>query len=337
MALVLSSALTCATVPVIVTELEPLPETEAPDVPAVTVSVHGSVAMAHSRSRRDERRLSVSTLAPAVSFTRSLRPFGRRTAVPAPGSDTLRRPAFTVQADAQAASTVRLLPRIAATRKVGASAGDAGADGTGGSAGGPCGTTTGSGAITNADARLLIGSGIDVVPISILFNPTLSEWAVTYMDAAVGFVNFPGDYRIRRLTAAGALISDTIFTPDANRSVIPGRFPIATNGQSYFGSVERFYSTIEGSDSYLVKHCPLDATAKAENLTPVTRTPFTFCNCAARQNSVTRRVFPIPASPQMRCALPRPARASLSASLSAAISSVRPTNTGCGTEYERSA
>ena len=138
-----------------------------------------------------------------------------------------------------------------------------------------------AGGITNADARLLTGSGIDAVPVSILFNPALSEWAVTYMDAAVGFVNFPGDYRIRRLTAAGAVISDTIFTPDANRSVIPGRFPIATNGQSYFGSTERFYSTIEGSDSYLVKHCPLDATVKAANPTPVTRTPFTFTATAS--------------------------------------------------------
>jgi len=138
-----------------------------------------------------------------------------------------------------------------------------------------------SGAITSADARLLIGSGIDAVPVSILFNPTLAEWVVTYMDAAVGFVNFPGDYRIRRLTTSGALISDTIFTPDANRSVIPGRFPIATNGQAYFGSIERFYSTIEGSDSYLVKHCPLDATVKATNPTPVTRTPFTFTATAS--------------------------------------------------------
>src|SRR5689334_4207411 len=38
-ALVLSRAFTCATVPVMVTDEEPLPETEAPLVPAVTVSV----------------------------------------------------------------------------------------------------------------------------------------------------------------------------------------------------------------------------------------------------------------------------------------------------------
>jgi len=138
-----------------------------------------------------------------------------------------------------------------------------------------------SGTITNADARLLIGSGIDVVPVSILFNPALGEWAVTYLDASIGVANFPGDYRIRRLTPAGVLISDTIFTPDANKSVVPGRYPIATNGTAYFGSIERFYSVIEGSDSYLVKHCPLDATVKAENLTPVTRQPFTFTAAAS--------------------------------------------------------
>jgi PKD repeat protein len=138
-----------------------------------------------------------------------------------------------------------------------------------------------TGAITNADARLLIGSGIDVEPVSLLWNPTLAEWAVTYLDQSIGATIFPGEYRIRRLTSSAAVISDTLFTPDANLAVVGGRYPIATSGTAYFGSIERFYSVAEGSDSYLVKHCPLDAAAKAVNATPVARQPFTFTATAS--------------------------------------------------------
>lgn len=133
-----------------------------------------------------------------------------------------------------------------------------------------------AGAITNADARLMLGSGIDIEPVSLLWNPALAEWALAYLDQSLGAANFPGEYRIRRLTSSAAVISDTLFTPNANLAVVGGRYPIATNGTAYFGSIERFYSVIEGSDSYLVKHCPLDATIRAENLTPVPRQPFTF-------------------------------------------------------------
>lgn len=133
-----------------------------------------------------------------------------------------------------------------------------------------------AGVVTNADARLLIGSGVDVVPVSLIWNPTLSEWALTYLDAALGTGVFPGDYRIRRLTASGTLISDTLFTPDPLKGNIPGLNPIVWNGSAYFGTIEKFVSQIEGSDSYLVKHCPLSVTIKAVNLTPVVLQPFTF-------------------------------------------------------------
>ena len=133
-----------------------------------------------------------------------------------------------------------------------------------------------AGVVTNADARLLAGSGVDVVPVSLIWNPTLSEWALTYLDAALGTGIFPGDYRIRRLTASGALISDTLFTPDPLKANVPGLNPIVWNGSAYFGTIERFVSQIEGSDSYLVKHCPLSAMLKAVNLTPVVLQPFTF-------------------------------------------------------------
>ena len=137
------------------------------------------------------------------------------------------------------------------------------------------------GAVTSPDARLLIGSGIDVFPTALIWNALLNEWAVVYIDASIGLQVFPGDYRIRRLTPSGALISDTIFTPDSLRSTIDGHFNAVTSGPAYYGSIDRLVSNAEGWDSYVVKHCPLDASLKAENLTPVTRQPFTFTASAS--------------------------------------------------------
>jgi len=138
-----------------------------------------------------------------------------------------------------------------------------------------------TGTVISPDARLLIGSGVDVAPTALIWNPTLAEWAVVYIDANVGLAIFPGDYHIRRLTASGAVISDTIFTPDPTKSILDGHYNAVTNGTSYFSSIDRFYSQQEGWDSYVVKHCPLDATATAQNLTPVPRQPFTFTATAS--------------------------------------------------------
>lgn len=138
-----------------------------------------------------------------------------------------------------------------------------------------------SGGVIGADARLLIGSGIDVLPIALIWNAQLNEWAVVYIDASIGLQTFPGDYRIRRLTLTGGVISDTLFTPDALHSTIDGHYNAVTSGAAYFGSIDRFVSVEQGWDSYVVKHCPLDASLKAENPTPVPRQPFTFSASAS--------------------------------------------------------
>jgi|GEM_PF-2134339 len=133
-----------------------------------------------------------------------------------------------------------------------------------------------AGAITNADQRLLIGTGVDVLPVAVVWNPALSEWGITYIDASVGSDIHPGDYRIRRQTTSSVLISDTLFTPDNTKSIISGQYNAVWNGTAYYGTIERQFSAVEGSDSYLVKHCTLTGSIKFENLTPVPFQSFTF-------------------------------------------------------------
>jgi len=134
-----------------------------------------------------------------------------------------------------------------------------------------------AGRVTNADARLLVGSGIDIVPVHFLWSGSLSEWALSYIDATFGLNTFPGDYRLRRINASGALISDVLFTPDLTKSLISGQHNVTWNGAAYVGSIERFFSREEGSDSYLVKHCPLLGSIKVDSpAAPVIFQPFTF-------------------------------------------------------------
>src|SRR5581483_3080530 len=130
--------------------------------------------------------------------------------------------------------------------------------------------------ISGADARIVAGSGIDVVPVGMIWNATLNEWAIAYLDVPLGVSVFPGDYRLRRLTSGGALISDALFTPDLFRSNVGGRYAPAWAGSADIGSIERASTDQSGSLSYVVKHCPLTAAMTVYAPTPLPFQQFTF-------------------------------------------------------------
>ncbi len=125
------------------------------------------------------------------------------------------------------------------------------------------------------ETRLLSGRGTDVAPVSLIWNPNGSEWALSYLDSPLGFAEFPGDFRLRRFTTAGALISDTVFSSDPSRIAIGGRYPFIWTGGSYITTAERFVPN-QGSISLLEKHCTLAATATASRLTVAATLPVTF-------------------------------------------------------------
>jgi hypothetical protein len=133
-----------------------------------------------------------------------------------------------------------------------------------------------AGRVTGGDTRLLIGHGLDVLPVSITWNPTLSEWALTYVDAVLGLNSFPGDFRLRRMTVNGGVINDVLFTPDVTKNIFASQYPLLWNGSAYFSTVARFFSFSEGSDSYLVRHCTVDASVSAGNRYPLLQQPVTF-------------------------------------------------------------
>jgi hypothetical protein len=128
---------------------------------------------------------------------------------------------------------------------------------------------------TIADTSFLTGSGTDIVPLHLAWNPVLSEWALTYIDAPFGTASFALDMRIRRF-AAGATASDTLLSPDPLHSRLTAPYPIVFVNGAYIASIQRVISRAEGSESYLVKFCPFFVTATADH--PVWRPflPVTF-------------------------------------------------------------
>ncbi|HVR40514.1 MAG TPA: PKD domain-containing protein [Thermoanaerobaculia bacterium] len=120
----------------------------------------------------------------------------------------------------------------------------------------------------SAESTLFNAIGIDVAPVSLAWNAQRNEWALAYLSSQLGFRVFPGEYRLRRFRATGSLISDTLFSPDPLRNTASTSYPIVSTGTAYFSSIELFVSRQEGSDSYVVRHCPLTATATASTAFP---------------------------------------------------------------------
>jgi len=111
-------------------------------------------------------------------------------------------------------------------------------------------------ATTVVSERLLVSPrGIDVAPVALVATP--NEWALGYDDSALGFRTLAGEYRLRRFTQTGTTISDTQFSADRLRSTFLTRHPFIWTGNAFVSSVSMVISAAQGSDSYLVRHCPL--------------------------------------------------------------------------------
>jgi hypothetical protein len=123
-----------------------------------------------------------------------------------------------------------------------------------------------TGRVVASDAQLIAPSGIDVVPYSLIANNTLGEWALLYVDAQFGALSTqPADTRLRRIPYDTTVPqSDTLFAPDqTKRNLLPtGNLVFA--GSRYAAPVGRYLSRAEGSESYIVFHCPLTVSITAQ-------------------------------------------------------------------------
>ena len=113
----------------------------------------------------------------------------------------------------------------------------------------------------SSDAPFLTGSGTDILPLHLHWNPTLAEWALTYNDAASGLNGFPGERRLRRFRSLADVASDTLLSPDPVRGRLNAPYPIVFMNGAYYATISRLLSRVEGSESYLLKICPFFVTA----------------------------------------------------------------------------
>jgi hypothetical protein len=125
-----------------------------------------------------------------------------------------------------------------------------------------------TGMALQSERKLLTAKGVDVAPVSLMWNAARGEWALAYLDAVLGFRAFPAELRLFRFMTAGTLIGDSYFSPDATKNLVSTPYPFIWTGRGYVTGVERFISNVEGSDSYLISHCPLTAIITADNSYP---------------------------------------------------------------------
>ncbi|MEA2464758.1 MAG: chitinase, partial [Acidobacteriota bacterium] len=106
------------------------------------------------------------------------------------------------------------------------------------------------------EARLLIGTGLDVAPLSLMARG--DEIIIAYLDARDGFDNQLGNYRIRRVNTEGDTLSDTFFAAtDSGRRRAQTPYDFVWTGDAFAAIVVR--DTDAGDDSFLVRLCALKA------------------------------------------------------------------------------
>jgi hypothetical protein len=105
----------------------------------------------------------------------------------------------------------------------------------------------------------------DVAPVALTFNSARGENALLYSYARFGFATGVPDLRLRRFTP-GDIPSDTIFSPNSAISPFPTRWPLIWTGLSYVDTVTRPGGSprSEGTDTYLIKHCPFIVSIAAD-------------------------------------------------------------------------
>jgi hypothetical protein len=136
-------------------------------------------------------------------------------------------------------------------------------------------TSAATGEVVFNERNLLTGSGVDAAPVSLLWNPLRFEWALAYLDAVIGFNGFPPEYRLARFASDGTRLGDSLFSDDPLKSIVSSPYPIVISVTGYLGSTERSFGREQGSESYLVRNCPLTA-AITPSRQPVVGVPISF-------------------------------------------------------------
>lgn len=113
------------------------------------------------------------------------------------------------------------------------------------------------------ETRLLIGTGLDVRPVSLITNG--NEVALAYLDARDGFDVQDPSFRLRRFDLDNNVLADTYFAAaDRTHHRAFSEYDFLWTGQAYLTPAVR--DTDDGDDSFLLRLCPLRAAVSAPHL-----------------------------------------------------------------------
>jgi hypothetical protein len=120
-----------------------------------------------------------------------------------------------------------------------------------------------AGRIAAADQPLLSG-GTDVVPFSMIANVGRSEWALLYLEFSAGVQSVVGgETRLRLIPFSSGVTTDGPLPSDTSKTTLPPQSRLVWNGTAYLASIGRFLTIADGTESYVVRNCPLTVTATA--------------------------------------------------------------------------
>lgn len=136
------------------------------------------------------------------------------------------------------------------------------------------------GRLASPDESLLLARGEDQLAQHLMWNPTLGEFALSYLESTPGFGVYAGVARLLRFQLGSEFPkSDSLFAPDPSKNIYGMRNAFVWTGSAYVGAITRTISTAEGNESYLVRHCPLLANILVDR--EVAPFPYVFTFTAA--------------------------------------------------------
>lgn len=119
------------------------------------------------------------------------------------------------------------------------------------------------GAVLMPEATLVTARGAEIAPVSLYWNASRAEWALAYLDSEFGFSQIAGNYRLRRFTASGELISDSMFAHDPVFTRLTTPLPFTWTGTSYLTAASRASAGSTPPASFLLRHCTLTTSIRA--------------------------------------------------------------------------
>jgi len=103
--------------------------------------------------------------------------------------------------------------------------------------------------------QLFTSSGQAAIADSLVWTGQM--FGLSYLDSPSGFLNDPGEFRLRTFLPDLTTRSDVRFAPSSADRFVQPQFPFVWTGQSFVAIIERINSVTRQNETILLSQCPL--------------------------------------------------------------------------------